>query len=230
MCYTIEINLTREQLQARFNATLDKHLPYRKQNRASAFSLPECPVICAENPSEIKLYKWGLVPFWSRDEAYAREIRMKTFNAKSETITEKASFRHLVKEKRCLVLVNGFYEWQARGKEKQPFFIRIKEADAFALAGLYDQWTNKVTGELLDTFTIITTSANPLMEKIHNTKKRMPVILNAEDENAWIDASLPLEKTISFLKPFSEKNMLAEEVDKVLFQKTSQNNMLPDLF
>jgi putative SOS response-associated peptidase YedK len=230
MCYTIEINLTREQLQLRFNATMDKHLPYRKQQRASAFSLPECPVICSENPSEIKLYKWGLVPFWSKDEAYTNEIRMKTFNAKAETITEKASFRHLIKSKKCLVLVNGFYEWQARGKEKQPYFIQVKNSDAFALAGLYDQWTNRITGELIDTFTIITTRANPMMEKIHNTKKRMPVILNAQDEYAWIDASLPLEKTLSFLNPFDEADMSAEEVDKTLFQKLPKNSSLPELF
>jgi putative SOS response-associated peptidase YedK len=122
MCYTIEINLTREQLEKRFNASLDKHLPYRKQQRASAFTLPDCPVITSENYSEIRLYKWGLIPFWSKDENYAREIRLKTFNAKAETITDKASFKHLIKSKKCLVLVNGFYEWQARGKEKQPYF------------------------------------------------------------------------------------------------------------
>jgi putative SOS response-associated peptidase YedK len=230
MCYTIEVNLTREQLQARFNATLDKHLPYRKQNRASAFTLPECPVICAEKSFEIRLYKWGLVPFWSKDEAYAREIRMKTFNAKAETITEKASFRHLIKSKKCLVLVNGFYEWQARGKEKQPYFIQVKNSEAFALAGLYDQWTDRNTGELLNTFTIITTKANLLMEKIHNTKKRMPVILNPEDERAWVDASLPLEKTLSFLNPFNEDNLQANEVDKALFKRNGRDSFGMELF
>jgi putative SOS response-associated peptidase YedK len=224
MCYTIEIKLTREQLESRFNANLDKHLPYRKQIRASAFTLPVCPVVCADNPSEIKLYTWGLIPFWCKDEAYAREIRLKTFNARAESITEKASYRHLIKSKKCLVPVNGFYEWQARGKEKQPYFIRVRESEAFTLAGLYDQWTNKVTGEILETFTIITTAANPLMEKIHNTKKRMPVILNREDEKAWIDHSLSVEKTLSFLKSFDQELMEADEVDKSLFRRTSEEN------
>jgi putative SOS response-associated peptidase YedK len=230
MCYTIEINLTREQLEKRFRANLDNHLPYRKQQRASAFTLPECPVICAENPSVIRLFTWGLIPVWSRDEHYAREIRMKTFNAKAETITEKASYRHLIKANRCLVPVNGFYEWQARGKEKQPYYIRVKESEIVALAGLYDSWTNRVTGEIINTFTIITTHANPLMEKIHNTKKRMPVILNENDESTWIDPSLPLDKTLLLLQPFNEKDMLAEEVEKELFRKSPQIENPPDLF
>ncbi len=221
MCYTIEINLTREQLEKRFNASLDKHLPYRKQQRASAFTLPDCPVITSENNSEIRLYKWGLIPFWSKDENYAREIRLKTFNAKAETITDKASFKHLIKSKKCLVLVNGFYEWQARGKEKQPYFLTVKDAEAFALAGLYDKWTNRETGEILETFTVITTRANPLLEKIHNTKKRMPVILKSEDEKIWIDPDLPLERTLSFLAPYKEELMHAEEVEKKLFARKS---------
>ena len=219
MCYTIEINLTREQLEKRFNATLDKHLPYRKQNRVSAFTLPDCPVICSDQPDTIKLFKWGLIPFWSRDEKYAREIRLKTFNAKAETLTTKASYRHLIKSKKCLVLTNGFYEWQARGKEKQPYFLNVIDTEAFALAGLHDSWTNRQTGEILETFTIITTAANPLLEKIHNTKKRMPVILTQNDEGMWIDSDLPLEKTLGLLRPFDEKLMVAEVVDKELFKR-----------
>ena len=220
MCYTIEINLTREELEKRFNAQLDKHLPYRKQNRVSAFSLPECPVICSGEPEKIQLYRWGLIPFWSRNEKFARDIRMKTFNAKAETLMEKPSFRHLIKAKKCLVLTDGFYEWQARGKDKQPFFIHVKDAEALALAGLFDRWTNRDTGEILDTFTIITTDANPLMEKIHNTQKRMPVILRQADETKWIDPDLPVQVSLDFLKPFDEKQMVAEEVDQKLFKRS----------
>jgi len=230
MCYTIEINLTREQLEKRFNARLDRHLPYRKQNRVSAFTLPDCPVICSDESGVIKLYKWGLIPSWSRDENYAREIRMKTFNAKSETLTEKASYRHLVKTRKCLVLTSGFYEWQARGKEKQPYFIQVKDTDAIALAGLYDSWINRKTGEILHTFTIITTRANPMLEKIHNTKKRMPVILNQDDEEAWIDPRLPLEKTLSYLQPFDDRLMVAEEVDKQLFRRNISEDLGGPLF
>jgi len=219
MCYTIAINLTRELLQKRFNANLDPDLPFRKSEHLNAFSLPECPVICSENQSTIKLLKWGLIPVWTKDEKYASEIRTKTFNAKSETIAEKPSFRHLIQSKKCLVLTTGFYEWQARGKEKQPYYISVKDSEAIALAGLYDNWTNPVTGEIINSFTIITTKANPLMEKIHNTKKRMPVILSEQDETKWIDSELSLSETLSFLKPFDESKMQAEEVDKKLFAR-----------
>jgi putative SOS response-associated peptidase YedK len=230
LCYTIEINLTREQLVKRFRANIDPETPFRKGQRINAFSLPDCPVICAEHPDEIQLLKWGLIPVWSRDENYAKEIRLKTFNAKAETITSKPSYRHLIKEKKCLVLTNGFYEWQARGKEKQPFFINVKEMEAFALAGLYDTWINRATGEILNTFTIITTVANPLMEKIHNTKKRMPVILHEKDEESWIDPKISLEKTLTFLKPFNENLMIAEEVDKLLFTRTKTGTVQTSLF
>jgi putative SOS response-associated peptidase YedK len=221
MCYTIEINLTREQLEKRFKANLDKHLPYRKQQRVSAFSLPDCPVVCSDEPDKIKLLTWGLIPFWSKDLNFANEIRMKTFNARAETIAEKASYKHAIKARRCLVLTNGFYEWQTRDKQKQPYYINLKDTEAFALAGVFDSWANKDTGEIFNTFSVITTRANPLMEKIHNVKKRMPVVLDEEAEKIWLDSELPLNKTLSYLKPYDEKLMYAEEVDRSLFRRNS---------
>jgi len=230
MCYTIEINLTREQLVKRFKANIDPQTSYRKGQRINAFSLPDCPVICAEQPELIQARKWGLIPVWAKDVEYAKAIRIKTFNAKAETITSKPSYRHLIKEKKCLVLTNGFYEWQARGKEKQPYYINVRDTEAFALAGLYDRWINKDTGEVVNSFTIITTAANPLMEKIHNTKKRMPVILLEKDEEAWIDPKIPLDKTLTYLKPFDENLMLAEEIDKQLFSRSKNDDIQPTLF
>jgi putative SOS response-associated peptidase YedK len=229
LCYTIEINLTREQLVKRFKANIDPSTPFRKGQRINAFSLPDCPVICADKPDLIQLRMWGLIPSWAKDEDYAKEIRTKTFNAKSETIDTKPSYRHLIKEKKCLVLTNGFYEWQARGKEKQPYFINVRDTEAFAMAGLYDSWINRATGEVVNTFTIITTTANPLMEKIHNVKKRMPVILYQKDEKAWIDPKISLERTLNYLKPFDEKLMIAEEIDKQLFSR-QKNDIQPTLF
>lgn len=230
MCYTIEINLTREQLEKRFRARLDEHLPYRKIHRASAFSLPDCPVICSDAPGIIRLKTWGLIPKWVKDEKLASEIRMKTFNARAETLAERASYRHLIRSKKCLVLVNGFYEWQTRGKQKQPYFINLRDKEAFALAGLHDSWTNPVTGEILDTFTVITTRANPMMEIVHNSKKRMPVILPEKEEEVWLDHALPPDKTLSYLKPFDDSLMSAEEADKGLFSKKKDKDTEGRLF
>jgi putative SOS response-associated peptidase YedK len=211
MCYTIKIDLTREQLELRFGAKLEVTENYRPGTRISAFSLPQLPVICNDDPSNIKIYTWGLVPFWVKDANSAKDIRMKTFNAKSESLAEKPSFRNSLKSKRCLVLASGFYEWHTDGKKKTPYFIGLKDQIAFALAGLYDQWTNPETREIINTFTVITTRANPMMEEIHNLKKRMPVILSPGKEFNWLNLNTDPVKDNLF-EPYPEELMFAEQL------------------
>jgi putative SOS response-associated peptidase YedK len=211
MCYTIKIDLTREQLELRFGAKINLPDSYKPGSRISAFSLPQLPVICNDDPSTIRIFTWGLIPFWIKDSNSARDIRMKTFNAKSESLAEKPSFKNSLNRKRCLVLVSGFYEWHTDGKTKTPWFIGLKDQIAFALAGLYDQWTNPETGEKTDTFTVITTRANPMLEEIHNLKKRMPVILSPGTEQTWLDlTSDPVKENL--FEPYPEEQMLAERL------------------
>jgi len=152
-----------------------------------------------------------LIPFWVKDFIQAQEIRTRTFNAKSETLAEKPSFRNVLNRKRCLVLANGFYEWHTEERTKIPYYIGIRDQTAIALAGLYDQWTNPQSGESLNTFTIITTRANPMMEEIHNLKKRMPVILAPENEQRWLDLKTEPKKAGMF-EPFPEEKMFADKV------------------
>ncbi len=211
MCYTIKIDMTREELEKRFGAKIDQPEEYKTGNRISAFSLPRLPVICSHDPGTISLLIWGLIPFWVKDSRQAGEIRMKTFNAKSETLAEKPSFRGSLNRKRCLVLVNGFYEWHTAEKAKIPYYIGLKNQPAFALAGLYDQWSNSETGEILTTFTVITTRANPMMEEIHNLKKRMPVILQPDVEQLWLDLKTDPDKNGIF-EPFPQELMFAERI------------------
>lgn len=211
MCYTIKIDLTREELEKRFGAKFSNPKGYQSGSKVNAFSLPQLPVICNDKPEEIRLYCWGLIPYWVKNGESAAEIRTKTFNARAETLSEKASFRHALQRKRCLVLTNGFYEWQTLGKEKIPYFIGLNQESAFALAGLFDQWTNKETGEVLDTFTVITTKANPMMEEIHNLKKRMPVILSKEDEKRWLDLNVDPAKD-SLFDPYPEERMYSTKL------------------
>jgi putative SOS response-associated peptidase YedK len=211
MCYTIKIDVTREELEKRFGAKFIRPDKYQSAVKVNAFSLPLLPVICNDNPGEIRLYHWGLIPRWIKSADDAAGIRTKTFNAKSETLDEKPSFRGSFNRKHCLVLVHGFYEWQTRRKEKIPYLIGIKDQPLFALAGLFDQWTNPQNGELIDTFTVITTRANPMMEEIHNIKKRMPVILAPEDEKKWLDLKADPGKARIF-EPFSEKFMYSQIV------------------
>ncbi len=213
MCYTIEINLTRGELEKRFGSKFNTKDEFVKGRKISAFSLPKVPVISSENPDDIDLMIWGLIPSWTKDEESAQSIRIKTFNAKAETLNEKPSYKNSFKSKRCMVLVNGFYEWQHVGKEKIPYFITLKNQKVFALAGLYDNWLNKNTGEMFNTFSIITTPANPMMEIIHNTKKRMPAILPPLSEKDWLNMSVNSSELNSFLKPFDENLMIAEKIE-----------------
>jgi putative SOS response-associated peptidase YedK len=146
-----------------------------------------------------------------KDSNSAKDIRMKTFNAKSETLAEKPSFRNSLNRKRCLVLATGFYEWHTDEKKKTPYFIGLKDHTAFALAGLYDQWTNPETAEKINTFTVITTRANPMMEEIHNLKKRMPVILTPGAEQNWLNLNTDPVKDNLF-EPYPEELMFAERL------------------
>jgi len=228
MCYTVNINLTRNALEKRFGATFSQPSSFRPGYYFSAFELPELPVIQSEDPETINLLKWGLIPFWVRDEKAASKIRLKTINARMESIREKPSYREAVKSRRCLVLCRGFYEWETRGKEKIPYYIYLDGEVPMAMAGLYENWTNRETGELVKTFTIITTAANPMMEKIHNTKKRMPMILPADSEKAWIDAELPVERACEFLKPVPEKKMRAHTISRLITARGVDKNV-PEL-
>jgi len=213
MCYTIKIDMSREELEKRFGARFVGPEEYRPGSRVNAFSLPALPVITGEDPGEIRLYYWGLIPFWVKDRKDAESIRKKTFNARSESLGEKPSYRGLINRRHCLVLANGFYEWQTLEKQKVPYFIGLKDQTAFALAGLYDTWTDRTTGEIFPTFTVITTRANPMMEKIHNIKKRMPVILSPEEERNWLDLT-GKKGTGQLFEPYPQERMYAENVGK----------------
>jgi putative SOS response-associated peptidase YedK len=209
MCYTVKIDMTREELEKRFGAKFTSPEEYTTGTKISAFTLPRIPVICNDNTLEIRLFTWGLIPFWVRDAAKADDIRMKTFNARCESLAEKASFRHVLGQKRCLVLVNGFYEWQTNEKSKVPYYIGVSNETAIALAGLYDKWTHPATGEILNTFTVVTTRANPMLEVIHNIKKRMPVILSDEDQKKWLDIKTD-PGICGLFEPFPESRMFSQ--------------------
>jgi putative SOS response-associated peptidase YedK len=228
MCFTININLTRNALESRFGAKFRDPGSFRPGYYYNAFEIPELPVIQSEDPESISLVKWGLIPFWVKDSKAASEIRLKTFNARAETIREKPSFRGPVKNKRCLILCRGFYEWQHRGNEKIPHYIYLDGEPPMALAGLYDNWTDRETGEMTQTCSVITTAANPMMEMIHNSKKRMPVILPESSENSWIDPGLSAEEALEFLEPVAESEMRAHTISKLISKRGVEKNV-PEL-
>jgi putative SOS response-associated peptidase YedK len=170
------------------------------------------PVITAQSPNRASLMRWGLVPSWAQDP----QVGFRTINARAEGIEDKPSFRKPIRSQRCLVPVDGFYEWQKvsrEGKEEKiPHFIHLLDQRTFAFAGLYDLWRDE-EGKELSTFTIVTTGPNELMVTIHN---RMPVILPREDEPLWLDASTALDRVLAMLRPYPAEDMAAYPVSKLV--------------
>ena len=123
MCYTIAIHLTRAEIEERFQVLFDEHADFSPNYYVSAFDLPFVPVITSSSPEIITLSQWGLIPYWVKDRDYANQIRYKTFNARAESIMTKPSFKNSIKNKRCLVITNGFYEWHTHKDKKYPFYI-----------------------------------------------------------------------------------------------------------
>lgn len=212
MCFTIEIHLTRKVIEERFKVDtsalydFDFHYFYR------AFSNPFIPVIAQEDPSRIQLMQWGLIPSWCRDHLEAERIRKGTYNARSETLQEKPSFREPLTRSRCLIVAGGFFEWQRVDNVRIPWYITLKSGAPFAFAGLFDSWKDPLEGQVLKSCTIITTRANPMMEKIHNTRKRMPVILHREKEEEWLSGETSLLRRKQLLIPYDDDDLKAHTV------------------
>ncbi len=166
------------------------------------------PVITRNSPNRAEEMRWGLVPFWAKDLS----IGNKMINARAETIAEKPAFRKALAARRCLVPASGFYEWQREAGGKIPHYIFLRDTDSFAFAGLYELWKDG-DGNLLKTYTIITTTPNELMESIHN---RMPVILSREDEDLWLDKEADIPAIQALLRPYPAKLMDAYVVSKAV--------------
>jgi putative SOS response-associated peptidase YedK len=152
--------------------------------------------------------RWGLVPYWAKDI----KIGYSLINAKAETVAEKPAFREAFASRRCLIPADGFYEWKKLdAKTKQPYAITMKDRSLFGFAGLWERWKDKASGEIVRSFTIITTTPNEVCAPIHDG---MPVIVAQEDYGKWLaeDAADPV-RLLQMLKPFSADAMMAFPVD-----------------
>ncbi len=194
MCFHYSIKKSKKQIEKHFNAQFEESPLFEPTQHVNAFSHPFMPIITNDKSDTIQLFKWGLIPNWVKEKERANEISKMTLNARVETVKEKPSFKDVVKSQRCLVIADGFYEWQTDGKKKIKYFIEHAEKPLFAFAGIWNSWTDKQTGEIENTFSILTQKANSFMAKIHNIKKRQPIILQHERE--WIDFS-EVKKTAS---------------------------------
>ncbi|MFZ5941883.1 MAG: SOS response-associated peptidase [Bacteroidota bacterium] len=221
MCFTIAMHLPRETITSRFEVDAGALKDYDFRFYLQAFANPLVPVIPGTDPGRISLMQWGLIPSWCRDMDQAEEIRKGTYNARAESLERKSSFKTPLEMNRCLVITGGFFEWQHVAGKKTPWFITLREGGPMALAGLCDRWMNPADQKVYTTFSIVTTSANPLMEKIHNSGQRMPVILPPGKDRVWIDPLLPAEKAKQLLLPYPEEEMDAWTVSPRLLGNKS---------
>jgi putative SOS response-associated peptidase YedK len=171
---------------------------------------PTQSVLVVREPDarEAVFLKWGLVPRWAKDP----DVGNRLINARAETVTEKPSFRDAFSRRRCLVPMEGFYEWARRGDSKRPFYFHMRDGEPFAVTGLWERWEGE--GGPLETCTLLTTEANGLLASYHD---RMPVIVRPEDYDLWLDAEVRgTETLLPLLRPYPREGMTAYAVSPVV--------------
>jgi putative SOS response-associated peptidase YedK len=180
-------------------------------------------VIETDGERAVNEFRWGLIPSWAKDETIGNNL----INARAETLAEKPSFKNAYAARRCIIPASGFYEWQKKGAgAKQPFYFYLKDKDVFGFAGLWEEWTDKKTGELIETCTIITTAANEVLAPVHD---RMPVILKAEDYDRWLDEKEKKpERLQTLLAPYPASEMASHAVGRAVNTPTYNSPELID--
>lgn len=167
-----------------------------RYNVAPSLEIPA--VRAGEGARAVSLLRWGLVPGWAKDASIGNRL----INARSETAAEKPSFRAAVRKRRCLVPIDGFYEWAKpleKGAPKTPHYFSASDGGLLAIAGLWESWTHRETGEVIETCTLLTTEANAVVRPVHH---RMPVLLDRRDFEPWLDPTLQdVARVVALLVP-----------------------------
>ena len=203
MCGRFTLTVDPSQLAAAFDLAAPP--PPELVPRYNIAPTQPVAVIANTEPRRIELFRWGLIPVWAKDAKIGNSL----INARAETVAEKPAFRAAFKQRRCLVLADGFYEWRREAAGKTPMYIQLKDGRPFALAGLWETWQTPA-GETWQTCTVITTTPNRLMTPIHD---RMPVILPPAAYAAWLTpGSLPAVEALALLQPYDPEAMTARPV------------------
>jgi putative SOS response-associated peptidase YedK len=220
MCFNVSVAKGADQIQARFHASFDAP-GFEPIYHAAAFSDPKIPVVRDE---KITLMSWGLVPRWARSQDEAKKLKRQTINARAESIFDRPAFRASIQDRRCFVIADGFFEWRDVSGKKYPYHVRMRDGGLFAMAGIWDAWKDPETSAVREGFSIITTRANPLLEIVHNTKRRMPAILAQDDERRWLG---PLERPDieATLRPYDDSKMEAFPVSRLITGRGKDSNV-----
>ena len=189
----------------------------------SGFDHPDVPVVLDQDRDHIQLLNWGLIPAWTKDVRSAVEISKRTLNARGEDMFEKPSFKDAARHRRCLIVVDAFYEFHWRNGKSYPHHISLKNDEPIALGGLWETWKDRDSGLTRNTVAIVTTVANKMMAHVHNEPKgsigpRMPLIIPRDLENDWLDPvedNVGFERLKSVIAPYPEEEMEAYTVGRL---------------
>lgn len=205
MCGRYSLAKNKLELEERFQAEMLE--PFQPRYNIAPTQL--VPVITAESPKGFSHFYWGITP----DFAKNKPVSQKFINARSETVTEKVSFKSSFQRKRCLVPADGFFEWKRLGKKtKTPYRFTLLDGGLFAMAGIWDEYET-TEGEVKHTFLILTTTPNELLTDVHD---RMPVIIEKNKEGAWLDSATSEADLMAMLKPYPDSVMLSYAVSPMV--------------
>ncbi|WP_273845980.1 SOS response-associated peptidase [Rubrobacter calidifluminis] len=213
MCGRYTLKTPVETLVRRFD--LSGPLPGLSPSYNIAPSRKVAAVVLQEGQRRLEMLRWGLVPSWADDPGIGNRM----INARAESVAEKPSYRGAFRSRRCLILADGFYEWKRENNGRQPYHIRMRDGSPFAFAGLWESWSGR-EGEIRSC-TIITTDPNDLLAPIHN---RMPVILDPQDYDLWLDISVrDPEVLLPLLAPYEGANLEAYPVSRLVNSPTNDD-------
>ena len=183
------------------------------------------PVVISHSPNTMEFMKWGLIPFWEEKKDKPKGL----INIRQDTIATKGWAHKYIQFQRCLVPVSGFYEWKRDNLGKHPYYFYLKDNTYYSFAGVYSETKNPVSGEVVKSYSIITTEANDVMRPIHD---RLPVILKQKDEDEWLNHDMvEVEQINEFLRPYNEKDMdkfpVSEAVNSIVYnEKPLKSNII----
>lgn len=200
MCGRYRLSRRKQIIEEHFDSVSGEEDWSPRYNIAPTQPVPVIRQNSKEPVRELSLMRWGLIPSWSKDSSTAASM----INARAETASTKPAFRNALKSRRCLIPADGFYEWKRDGKTKQPYCFEVNEGELFAFAGIWDRWRDP-SGQWVKSCSILTTTPNAVTSAVHD---RMPVILDSNDYDLWLDPGMQnVSEASELLKPFDPRRM-----------------------
>jgi putative SOS response-associated peptidase YedK len=221
MCFYVHVKIKKEDVKKQYQSLNPdfKDFIYPTNEIISGFDKPLLPILILQTNYQLDTYNWGLIPEWA---AFDEKFALSTLNAREETLLIKPSFKDFIDSQRGILPVHGFYEWQHVGKQKIKHLITHANQPLLNIGVVYHRFVNQEKREI-KTFSIITQKANLLMEKIHNTKKRMPLMIPNGEEEIWLSKNLPYETSMKQMSHLRDDELYA--IQMIDSKESSQTSL-----